>query len=184
MLDFVKKICQQRHLRHLMQRPRSKSIANWDDIKTIGLVFTVGEEEQWDSINQFISTVKKLGKQIHIIGFHPKNLQINYIFTHTETTICHEKDDFNFLGMPKTGLVENFIDKHFDLLIDATVQPNFFGKYISADTNADLRVAYTNSQTPDEGSMEMYDLTIQGNKTLNFNVYINQIVKYLTMIRK
>lgn len=184
MFDFVKNIYQQRQLRDLMQKHRSKCIANWDDIKTIGLVFTVGHEEHWNNINRFISFVKKLGKQIYIIGFHPKDFQINYIFTYTETTICHEKDDFNFFGMPKAGLVENFIDRHFDLLIDATEQPDYFGKYITAGSDADLRVGYSDTETPDEGSMEMYDLTIQGNETLNFNDYIDQIVKYLTMIRK
>lgn len=184
MLDFVKNIFQQRHLRDLLHAPREKCIANWDDIKTIGLIFVIGNEEQWNLINRFITSVKKQGKQIHIIGFHPKDYQIDYIFTHTETTICHEKEDFNFFGLPKAGLAENFTDRHFDLLIDATEQPCLFGKIISASSNTDLRVGYTNIDNPDEGNMDMYDLTIQGNDKLDFNDYIEQIVKYLTMIKK
>ena len=32
--------------------------------------------------------------------------------------------------------------------------------------------------------MEMYDLAIQGNDVMDFKDYIEQIVKYLTMIHK
>lgn len=184
MLDFIKEKYQQKQLRKMMQVPRDKCIANWESIKTIGLIFVVGHEEYWNLINRFITAQKKQGKQIYIIGLHPKDYQINYIFTYTETIICNEKEDFNFFGLPKTVQVEQFTERHYDLLIDITEQPCFFGKLITANSNADLKVGYSNSEIGDEGNMEMYDLTIQGNEKMDFKDYIEQIVKYLTMIKK
>lgn len=184
MFDVIKKWYQQHYLRNIMQSSRDKRIENWENIKTIGIVFVVGSSEQWNLLNRFISAQKKQGKQIFIIGFHPKDYKIDYIFTHTETTICHEKEDFTFLGMPKTGLADQFTSHHFDLLIDATEQPCFFGKLITASADADLKVGYSNSEADNEGPMEMYDLTIQGNQEIDFQDYMEQIVKYLSMIKK
>lgn len=184
MFDIIKKKYQYRQLRKMMLSRRDKRIENWEQIRTIGLVFVVGSEEQWNLLNRFISTQKQNGKHIVIIGYHPKDLAINYIFTHTETTICHEKEDFTFFGLPKEGVVDHFTGLHYDLLVDATEQPCFFGKYLTACADADLKVGYTNSETDDEGPMEMYDLTIQGNEKIDFENYMEQIVKYLTMIKK
>ena len=112
-------------------------------------------------------------------------MEINYIFSHTRTIICHEKEDFNWLGLPKEGVIDAFVGRHFDLIIDATVQPDFFGKYVTASANADLKVGYSNSESEeDEGEMGMYDLAIQGREPMDFRDYIEQTVKYLSMVRK
>ncbi len=184
MLEFIKEKYQQKILCKLLKGGREKRIENWECIKSIGLIFVVGNEGYWDLINRFIKAQQKQGKKIHLIGLHPKDYHIDYIFTHTDTIICNAKDDFTFFGTPKTGLVEQFTDYHLDLLIDATEQPCYFGKYITARTNADLKVGYTNSEADNEGSMDMYDLTIKGNNTIDFKDYIEQVVKYLTMIKK
>ena len=185
MFEFFFKKYQQRQLRNLMERKRDKRIDNWEQIKTIGIIFTVGDAERWSLIHRFISAQESQGKTISLIGFHPDKYEINYIFSHTRTTICHEKEDFNYMGLPKEGVVDTFTQQHYDLIIDTTEQPNFFGKYITALTDANLKVGYSNSQAEhDEGNMEMYDLAIQGNDVMDFKDYIEQIVKYLTMIHK
>ena len=66
-----------------------------------------------------------------------------------------------------------------------SVRADFFGKYVSALADANLKVGYSNSNAEDdEGIMDMYDLAIQGNEPLDFKDYIEQIVKYLNMIQK
>lgn len=184
MFDFIIKKYQQKQLFKLKNTARDKCIINWNDIKSIGLIFIVGTSEQWNIINRFISVLAKQGKQVYLIGLHPKGFNIDYIFTHTDTAICKEKEDFNLLGMPKPGLIEPFISRHFDLVIDATVQPCFFGKLVSAASSAPLKVAYSSSETTDEGIMDIYDLIIKGSEAINFKDYIEQIVKYLSMIKK
>ena len=67
----------------------------------------------------------------------------------------------------------------------STRQPDFFGKYITAASDANIKVGYTNTESDeDEGLMDMYDLAIQGKETMDFKDYIEQIVKYLMMIQK
>lgn len=184
-LDFIIKRYQQRQLRNLLDTPRDKRIDNWEDIKTIGLVFTVGDAERWNLIHRFITAQENHGKEVFLIGYQAKNYEINYIFSHTKTTICHEKEDFSYFGLPKEGVIDGFVNRHYDIVIDTTEQPDFFGKYVTAMCNANLKVGYTNTESEeDEGVMDMYDLAIQGKEPMDFKDYIEQIVKYLMMIQK
>lgn len=172
-------------MRNLLLRQRDKRIENWENIKTIGLIFTVGDSDQWNLIHRFINAQESRGKEVYLIGFQRSDYQINYIFSHTRTVICHQKEDFNFVGLPKEGIIDGFISRHYDLVIDTTQQPDFFGKYVTAMSDADLKVGYTNLESEeDEGIMEMYDMAIQGHEPMDFRNYIEQIVKYLTMIKK
>ncbi|MCR4817304.1 MAG: hypothetical protein K5842_09030 [Bacteroidales bacterium] len=185
MFDFIKRKYQQRHLRNLITEEREKRIDNWNDIKTIGLIFTVGDAEHWNLIHRFVTAQESHGKEVHLIGFQADKYEINYIFSHTRTIICHEKEDFNYFGIPKEGVVEGFTSEHFDLVIDTTVQPDFFGKYVTALSNANLKVGYSHTDSDkNEGSMEMYDMAIQSQEPLDLKNYIEQIVKYLMMVKK
>ncbi|MBP5189853.1 MAG: hypothetical protein J6031_02930 [Bacteroidales bacterium] len=185
LIDFIKNKFQQRQLRNLLNVPRDKRIDNWEQIKTIGLIFTVGDAERWNLIHRFITAQESRGKEIHLIGFQANKYEINYIFSHTRTTICHEKEDFTYLGLPKEGVIDSFINRHYDIVIDTTIQPDFFGKYVTAISDANLKVGYSNNESDDnEGVMDMYDLAIQGNEEMDFKNYIEQIVKYLTMVKK
>lgn len=184
-IDFIKRKYQERTMRNLMERPRDKRIETWDNIKTIGLIFTVGSADQWNLIHRFVAAQEARGKEVHLIGFQADKYEINYIFSHTRTIICHEKEDFNYFGLPKEGVIDGFTGRHFDLVIDATTQPDFFGKYVTLSTNADLKVGYSNSESEvDEGEMGMYDLAIQGKEEMDFRDYIEQTVKYLSMVKK
>ena len=147
LLDFIIKKYQQRQLRNLLQKPRYKRIDNWEKVKTIGLIFTVGDAERWNLIHRFITA-----QESHV---------------------------------PKEGVIDSFINRHYDIIIDTTEQPDFFGKYITAASDANIKVGYTNTESDeDEGLMDMYDLAIQGKETMDFKDYIEQIVKYLMMIQK
>ena len=183
MFEFIINKLQQRQLRSLTGRQRDKRIDNWEQIKTIGLIFTVGNANHWNLIQRFVTTQENRGKEVYLIGFQADKYEIDYIFSHTRTIICHEKADFNRIGLPKEGVVDGFTDKHFDLLIDSTMQPNFFDRYLTAMSDANLRVAYTSNEV-DDSELCMYDLIIHGGEEFDFRDYIEQIVKYLMMVQK
>lgn len=185
MLDFIRKRLQQRHLQNLMTQDREKRIDNWEQVKKIGIVFNVGDSEHWSLLHRFITAQERCGKEVTLIGFQAEKQEINYIFSHTRTTICHEKEDFNWIGLPKDGVIDPFKQVHFDIVIDTTEQPCFFGKYITAMADAKLKVGYSNSENDvDEGIMDMYDMAIRGKEPLDLKDFIEQTVKYLTMIHK
>ena len=89
--------------------------------------------------------------------------------------------DFNFWGLPNADTIRPFIEQHFDLLIDTIGEENFFSQYIALCTNASLKVVYA---TPSEDPSEIYDLIIRGDGKVELKDFFNNIIEYLSMIKK
>ncbi|MCR5821951.1 MAG: hypothetical protein K6F85_03415 [Bacteroidales bacterium] len=181
MLEFLKEHRRRRLLRQLKSVKRAKRIVNINDIKNIGVIFILGDESHWNILNHFARAMEHDGKRVKMIGLQPRNLELNYVITHRETYICHEKEDLDFWGVPRDEAISDFVDEHYDLLIDTTSDENFFSQYIALKTLADLKTVY--AETTDEAS-ELYDLIIRGKGQLELKGFFNNIVNYLGKIKK
>ncbi len=145
----------------------------------------MGTKEDWDTIYHFAKKLETGDRKVYIIGFQAATTTINYIFTHYRMVICHEKDDCHFAGVPKNDVVEPFLSQHFNVLINATKEPTFFSKYISAKSKADLKITYINDNADtDYDSDNIFDLLIHGNKPPVLQSYFTDVIKYLSMIKK
>ncbi|MBR1851508.1 MAG: hypothetical protein IJ789_09120 [Bacteroidales bacterium] len=181
MFEYIKEYRRRHLLKQLQNIKRTKRIENICDIKTIGVIFILGDDTRWNILNHFARAMESDGKQVRMIGLQPKELNLDYVITHRQTYICHEKDDFDFWGIPRDEAIHDFIDEHYDLLIDTTGDDNFFAKYITLKTLADLKTVY--ADTSDEPS-ELYDLIIRGKGQLELKPFFNNIINYLGMIKK
>jgi len=178
---------QAKTLKRLCTTPRTKRIENWSCIKTIGIIFNVGNEYDWNTLYNFVKEQERENKTVWLIGFQRNKMVINYIFTHPRITICHEKEDFDFFKMPKKEAVEGFAGHHYDLLIDATATPNFYAQYMAAITNADLKVTSQQSMdsTADGHTATLpFDLMIRTSTPMQLSCFFEELVRYLSMIRK
>jgi hypothetical protein len=172
-------------MRQLMNVKRTKKISNIADVRSIGIIFTVGEKDEWDILYHFAKTMEEKGCQVWMLGYQSTGTTINYIFTHSHMAILHEKEDFTFIGVPKVGLTDAFLQQHYDLLIDTTQEPNFFGKHIALCGKADLKVTYVNDSSAEDPEIEkIFDLLIHGTKPVELRNFLGEIVKYLSMIKK
>ncbi|KWW29127.1 MAG: hypothetical protein AUK63_1683 [bacterium P3] len=183
MLEFIKDFRRRRLIKQLARTTRDKKIENIERLKDIGIVFTINGEQEWNLIYHFAQLMEQKGKRVVMVGLHPDNVQINFIVTHAQTIICREKDDLNFWGIPKNEVIARFTDQHFDVLIDTTDQPNFFGQYVALRSNADLKVTYTDEV---EATMNdnIFDMMIKGDGPIDLRDYLNQVVHYLKMVKK
>lgn len=183
MLDLIKDFRRRHLIKQLAHAQRDKKIENLSQVKDIGIVFTLNDEQEWNLLYHFAQLMEKEGKKVVMIGLHPSNVQISFIVTHAQTTICREKDDFNFWGLPKGDVLDAFTKRHLDVLIDTTDQPNFFGQYVALRSNADLKVTYTDEV---EATLNdnIFDMMIKGEGALDLRDYLNQVVHYLKMVKK
>ncbi|MBR1644144.1 MAG: hypothetical protein IJ684_02080 [Bacteroidales bacterium] len=185
MLDFLKKHQQQHTLKQMMDFPRVKKIENFAQVRTLGLVFTVGDEKHWNTLYHFTTEQVKQGKQVWLAGFQSAKTEINYIFSYAQTVICHEKEDINFFGIPRANILDNFLQQHFDLVIDTTSEPNFFGQYVSLKALANLKVTFVDDSQPHESNTErIFDLLIHGPRPMELSDYLNEVTRCLTLIKK
>lgn len=185
MFEFIKDWQRKRLLRQLEHKDsnRNKKIDNIAQAKSIGIIFQVGDENDWNLIYHFAKLMEKEGKTVAMIGLQDSETELDYIITHSNTLLCKEKDDFDYWGVPKKDLVEKFAKNHFELLIDTTEEPNFFGQYIALSCDADLKICYASAEELEDNG-KIFDMMIQGEEPLNLRDYLNQVVKYLKMIKK
>ena len=185
MFEVVKNQWRKHMIKKMMNEPRSKRIANLEEVKEIGIIFRVGDEYDWNVIYHFIKIMEGQKKKVTVVGMQETGMKLNYIITHSNTTICRESEDMNFWGVPKEEKIKDFTSRHYDLLIDTTEQPDFFGKYITLRTEADLRVARID--TSDDKSLnsgEIYDMMIHNEGPLDMKDYLNNVAQYLSAIQK
>lgn len=151
----------------------------------MGIIFRVGGEYEWNVIYRFVKGLEGSQKRVSMIGFQDSHTELNYIITHSQTIIVHEKDDMNFWGVPKDGTIEEFTDNHYDLLIDTTEQPDFFGQYMSLRTDADLKVSYIDTTDEEaEQATDIYDLMIHGEGRMDIKDFLVNVISYLSKIQK
>ena len=185
MFEFIKDWQRKRLLRQLKGNDsgRNKKIDNIAQIKSIGLIFQVGEENDWNLLYHFAKLMEKEGKSVAMIGIQDSETQLDYIITHSNTLLCKEKEDLDYWGVPKKELVEKFNQNHFDLLIDTTEEPNFFGQYIALSCDADLKICYASEEDLIDNG-KIFDMMIKGEEPLDLRGYLNHVVQYLKMIKK
>ena len=181
MMDFIKQMHLKRIIRDLKATPREKKIDNIDEVKTIGVICRLGDENSWNILHHFAKVMENQGKHVHIIALLNKDQQLDFVITHQATQIVRTKTDFNFWGLPNYEIIRPFVEQTYDLLIDTLGEENFFSQYIALRTSASLKVVYA---TPAEDPSEIFDLIIRGDGRVELKGFFNNIVEYLSMIKK
>lgn len=181
MLEFVKDIHRNRVIRSLKSAHREKKILNIDEVHTIGVICRLDDEQQWNILYHFAKVMENQGKQVHIIALLQKDQELSFVITHQATHIVRAKTDTNFWGLPSSDSIKQFTEQHFDLLIDTFREDNFFSQYIALCTQASLKVCY--AELSEEPS-DIFDFTIRGEGQMELKDYFNNVIEYLSMIKK
>lgn len=181
MIEFIKDIHRRRIIRDLKSMPRDKKIDNIQEVKTIGVICRLDNEQNWNILHHFAKVMENQGKKVHFMALLPKDQELNFVITHQSTYICRSKSDFNFWGLPNADVLNPFTDRQYDLLIDTIGEENFFAQYVALRTTASLKVVYA---TPTEDPTEVFDLIIRGDGAIELKHFFNNIIEYLGMIKK
>lgn len=181
MLEFIKEIHRKRLIRELKAAPREKKIDNIEEVRSIGVICRLSDEQNWNILNHFAKVMENKGKSVHIIALLQKEQEIGFVITHQSTCIVRGKSDTNFWGLPSDDSIRPFVEQQYDLLIDTIGEENFFAQYIALRTTASLKVVYA---TPTEDPSEVFDLIIRGDGQVELKGFFNNVIEYLSMIKK
>lgn len=179
MLEFIKSFRRKQIIRDLKSHKRETRIENIEEVKSIGLICRLDNEQNWNVLYHFAKVMENRGKRVSIIALQEQ--EINFVVTHQATYICRTKTDINFWGLPSADAIKPFTSQHFDLLIDTIGEENFFSQYLALRTDASLKIVYA---TPYETPTEIFDLIIRGDGRVELKDYFNNIIEYLGMIKK
>ena len=72
MFDFIKDIHRKKVIRDLKAAPREKKIDNIDEVKTIGVICRLSDEQNWNILHHFAKVMENQGKQVFFIALLSK----------------------------------------------------------------------------------------------------------------
>lgn len=118
------------------QASKSESLKPLSDVHHIGIVYKVNEQNK--ELNNVVHYFESVGKQVVTIGFVDHKELGEYSSNSKEVYIS--KKELTFWKLPKRDVVNAFISKEFDYLINLDVNDELILQSISGYSRAKVRV--------------------------------------------
>ena len=175
--DIKQKVGKWVFLRELKNNKRLKSVSNLSDAKSIGILYDATNENQISEIKPFVDYFFNLKKDIKALGYVNDK---QYTFCHTPKLQYDffNRKDLNWYYKPQNYIIDNFIKKDYDILInlcDSSVIPI---KYLVASSLAKFKIGIF------EENYQIYDFMISLNEDKSVVKLMSEIKHYIELINK
>ncbi len=142
------------------------------DAAEIGILFDASEPDKVSVVNTFADSLKREKKKVILLGFYNVTKSaINFNFSY------FNKKDLNWHLVPQGNLVDDFIERKFDILINAYVGENLPLEYVSSMSEASFRIG-----SFEKDKIYAYDLMVDLKGENDLQLLINQYRHYLEML--
>jgi hypothetical protein len=156
----------------LSKKESPKTIHQFVSWNQLSKVLIVSYDNQLSSIVDFINTCQKDKVSVHVAVIYSGKLE-QAPKPHFDHTIFDNKQ-FSFFKMPTDSALQK-LSGSFDLLINLGNEEQIKSLTLSKLIPAKCKIAaFENS---------VFDLTINGDKTMNISDFLKQVVVYLNMIK-
>ncbi len=167
MLKFLAKIS----LRNTIAREsstRQRRFLSWDNINRIALIIDREDFSDKRTVDRFIEETRK---HVEVFLVETKSKEPSFHDWH-----CFSKKDRNFLALPNNKTFLELKNRTFDVCINTCKADNLFSESLYATLKAQLKCGrHLIYQTS--------DLVIEKKDPSGLTNYLNEVVRYLKMIR-
>jgi len=175
--DFKQKVGKWVFQRELKSNKRTKEVCNLDNAQSIGILYDATSEEQLKIVKPFVSYFFDLKKDVKALGYvnskqlsfhHTPKLQYDFFY----------QKDLNWFYKPQNYIIDNFVKKEYDILInlcDSSIIPI---KYLVASSIAHFKIGIH------EENYEIYDLMISLKDDKSMEKLMHEIKHYINLINK
>ena len=175
--DFKQKVGKWVFQRELKTNKRTKEVCNLDNAQSIGILYDATSEEQIKIVKPFVSFFFDLKKDVKALGYvnskqlsfhHTPKLQYDFFY----------QKDLNWYYKPQNYIIDNFVKKEYDILInlcDSSIIPI---KYLVASSIAHFKIGVH------EENYEIYDLMISLKDDKSMEKLMHEIKHYINLINK
>ena len=173
--DIKKKVGKWVFKRELKINKRRKEVCNLESAKSIGILYDASSEEQINLVRPFVSFFFDLKKDVKALGFvnakelsycHVPKLQYDFFY----------KKDLNWYYKPQNYIIDNFIKKEHDILINLTDSSVIPIKYLVASSLAHFKIGIY------EENYQIYDLMISLTDDRSQQKLMDEIKHYINLI--
>lgn len=180
-MDFVRNLKQKagkrilnKQLRHFK---RIRETHNFETAKTAGILFTPTDQASFEQIKLFLSYLGKYKIQIYVLGYIDAKI-VPESFLFWKGINLFSRKELSWSRIPKSPVVNDFIDKPFDVLLDLSLTDFFPIEYISRLSKSKFKVGrLTNNHNS-------YDLMFDIKNEKKLETYLEHIKNYVNLINK
>jgi hypothetical protein len=161
--------------KELARSTRNKKFLSFENSRSIGLIYKVGEEKDQIEFSAFVNRLQNEKKEIKALGIlkykdiphycYPK-LSYDYVTTR----------NINWMRKPTGEKVYDFIHKEFDILINFDTTMDLSLNYIAGLSNAHCKVGVFH-----ENNEAIYDLMINTDINCPFKELAEHYLTYINM---
>ena len=175
--NFKHKIGQRVFQRDLRTNKRLKEVSNLEKAKSIGILYEATNDEQIKKIEPFVKYFFALRKDVKALGYVNKTKLDDCHIPRLNYDFFYQKD-LNWYYKPQNYIIDNFIKKEYDILINLSDSSCIPIKYLVASSMARFKIGQF------EEGYEIYDLMIKLDKEEGLERLMEEIKHYLNLINK
>ncbi|APY09734.1 hypothetical protein BWZ22_00060 [Seonamhaeicola sp. S2-3] len=142
------------------------------EVQSLGIILNIDEFDDLESFRKLADLIKVRTNKLKIVAFSETNKE-----NLNSWDDCFTPKDFGWKGVVKNVELQSFLNKDFDVLISYYLHDNIELKLMTAASKAKFKVGILVS---DE---RLNDLIIKTD-IKEFDVFKNEIFKYLTILNK
>ena len=149
-----------------------KAAVSSKKIESVGIILNLSEFDDFETLRIFFESLKLNPNKIKIVGF-TEDVKL----VEASIELLYSEKQVGWKGKLKNNELISFINTNFDVLISYYKQDNLELNLVTALSKANFKVGLSNN---DERLHDLI-LDIDPNK---FDVFRNEFVKYLTILKK
>ena len=151
---------------------RDKKFISLSNALSIGILYNVGEEEEYKRFTSFVASLQNEKKEIKALGLVKYNLVPHYCYPRLSFDYLIKKN-VNWYGKPSGEFVKDFISKDFDILINLDLDQNPVFNYISGLSHAKFKIGKYSKLN------EKYlDFMLEVENNINVDDFIKKLMEY------
>lgn len=148
---------------------RKPEIPELDSIKKVGVIWQPEQKEAFHFLQDYFSKKQVIFRSLCV--FH-ENVEMA-----TDSNSLIPKD-LNWFGFPKKGRIDSFIDLHFDLLLNISLEQNPTLDFITLSADARFKIGWSPNQN------NYFDLNINITQKQDALYLAKQQIFYLGQLNK
>lgn len=150
---------------------------NLETAKTAGILFNPTDQNSFEQIKQFLTYLSNYKIEIYVLGYiDDKTIPESFLFW--KGINLFSRKELNWILIPKTPVVTDFIDKPFDLLFDLSLTDLFPMEFIARLSKSKFKIGRF---TEEHNS---YDLMFELNESQKLEGFLDYIKKYVNLINR
>ena len=163
--------------KELKSNQRRKAVSNLEKAKSIGILYEATDADQIKKVEPFVKYFFDLKKDVKALGYVNKKTLDNFHVPKLNYDFFYLKD-LNWYYKPQNYIIDNFVKKEYDILINLSDSNCIPIKYLVASSLAHFKIGQF------EEGFEIYDLMIKLDKDKGKERLMEEIKHYLNLINK